>query len=372
MIDLGRQYNSLKSDYEFAFRDVMSSGHYIGGSHVKAIEYQIGQYLSIEHVISCANGTDALTIALLALDLDHGDEVIIPAFNYVSAAESCALLGLIPRFMDVDKVYFNLDAESLEDVINSHTRCIVVSHLFGQMADMDTIMDVARRHGLYVIEDFAQSFGAFCDNESNDERQYSGTLGHIGCCSFFPTKNLWCFGDGGMLCTKYKHLADKIRSIANHGQIHTKFYHEIVGMNSRLDALQAAFLVVNLKHLDSRLAQKRQLAKLYYDRLNGLEHIATPAVAVPNFHTFHQYVIREKSQRRDKLVVHLKNQGIESKVYYPVPLHQQIAYKAYYSPDQSLAVSEGICKEVLALPIHDLLSTSDVHYVCDQIHNFYE
>jgi dTDP-4-amino-4,6-dideoxygalactose transaminase len=367
MVDLKSQYQRLKVEIDEAIQSVIDASSFINGPAVKRFETNLAEYLEVKHVVGCANGTDALQIALMALDLKKRDEVIIPAFTYAAVAEVICLLGLLPVFVDVDSESFNMDASQIESSISAHTKAIIPVHLFGQAADMKTIMDIAKKHGLFVIEDNAQSLGAsVADSEGNIQKL--GGVGHIGCTSFFPSKNLGCFGDGGAIFTNDDNLADKIKMIANHGQ-KRKYYHSLIGVNSRLDTLQAAILDVKLNHLDDFILSRIEVAKAYTQGFRENANIKTPLEVQLN-HVFHQYVIKVDAAKRDNLKKYLSEHDIPTMIYYPLPLHQQEAYNEF-SGNSELKVSEQLCKEVLALPIHTEMSSSQVNYIIETVNSFF-
>ncbi len=371
MFDSAAVYLAHKSQYDSAYVSVMSSGRFIGGEEVYLLEEEVASYLSVHHVISCANGTDALVIALMALRLKLGDEVIVPAYNYISAVEAVMLLGLVPVFVDVDPISFNLEPSHLQFVIGERTRAIIVTHLFGQMADIDAIIGVAKKSGLYVVEDFAQAFGSYIEGHLSGSKRYAGTIGDIGCCSFFPTKNLACFGDGGMICTRDGELAVTLRAIANHGQLKEKYDHQFVGLNSRLDTLQAAFLRINLRCLEDKLNIQKINAATYQQRIGHIGEIRIPACHSFTTRTFHQYsIVLHQEDIRDKLRQYLADHGIETKVYYPMPVHKQNAYKAFNR--HPFPVSEALSRRIVSLPVHEKLNLEDIHYVCDHVIAFFQ
>ena len=368
MVDLRSQYLRLKEEIDPAMQAVLDSARYIKGPAVASFETHLAGYLDVEHVIGCANGTDALQIALMALGLEPGDEVIVPAFTYVATAEVIALLHLKPVMVDVRPDTFDLTAEVVEAAITPRTKAVVPVHLFGQTADMAPIMDVAHKHGIFVIEDNAQAIGA--RYEMAGSRLAAGTIGDIGTTSFFPAKNLGCFGDGGAIFTREEGLAARIRMIANHGQS-KRYYHDEIGVNSRLDALQAAILDVKLKHLDDFAARRRKVADTYDAAFSKLETVQTPVRSPKSDHVFHQYTLRIKDGRRDALKAHLNAQGIPANIYYPVPLYKQKAF-APFSEVKHLPVTEMLCKEVLSLPIHTEMRPEIQERIIQGVRSFYE
>lgn len=363
MVDVKGQYSKMKNEVDTAVLDVISSGAFINGPAVKSFQSNLESYLDVEHVIPCANGTDALQIALMALELKPGDEVIVPAFTYVATAEVIALLRLIPVMVDVDPGTFNLTPEILEQAITTRTKAVVPVHLFGQSCDMEGIMKVADKHGLFVVEDNAQAIGA--DFTFRDGTvQKTGTIGHIGCTSFYPSKNLGAFGDGGAIFTRDEALAKKLRKIANHGQ-DVRYYHDDIGVNSRLDSIQAAILDIKLKYLD-QYAAARQSAAQFYDRaFEGLEGIVIPKRATNSTHVFHQYTLLLKGINRADFQVALSAKGVPSMIYYPVPLYEQKAYAGVFSGGVDfLPVTDQLCKEVVSLPIHTEMTEDLLSYIC--------
>jgi dTDP-4-amino-4,6-dideoxygalactose transaminase len=356
MVDLKGQYLRIKEEVDSAVLDVINSTRFIKGPVVKKFEENLAKYLGVKHVIGCANGTDALQVAMMALDLKPGDEVIVPAFTYVATAEVIALLGLTPVMVDVNLNDFNIMIEGLEDMITERTKAIVPVHLFGQSADMDSIIELAKKHNLHVIEDSAQSIGA------SYKGQKSGTIGHIGCTSFFPSKNLGCMGDGGAIFTNDDDLAAKIRMLANHGQA-KQYHHTKIGVNSRLDAIQAAILDVKLNYLDE-YAAARQEAASRYDTLLKDSEFEIPYRNPDSDHVFHQYTL--KSTRRDEIRAGLTEKGIPHNVYYPIPLYKQKAFEKY-STGINLENTEQLCQSVLSLPMHTELTAQQQEYIVNQL-----
>ncbi|MDD2797184.1 MAG: DegT/DnrJ/EryC1/StrS family aminotransferase [Bacteroidales bacterium] len=369
MVDLVGQYNLIREEIDNAITNVVRSAAYINGAPVKQFATNLAQYLGVKHVIPCGNGTDALQIALMVLDLQPGDEVIVPAFTYIAPAEAALLLGLKPVFVDVDAHTFNIDVSKIESAISPKTKAIIAVHLFGQSCDMEAILAVANQHNLYVIEDNAQSIG--CEYCSSDGRKAkTGTMGHIGCLSFFPSKNLGCFGDGGAMLTNDDELANRLKMIANHGQ-EKKYYHEVVGVNSRLDTIQAAVLDVKLKHLDHYVESRRKAAQRYNELLQDCESVVCPKVSDGQQHVFHQYTLQVPAESRDALVKHLSEVGVPTMIYYPLPLHYQNAFRGKCRLSSSLAVSEHLSKTVLSLPMHTELTLEEQIFVCDEIKRFF-
>ena len=369
MVDLKGQYKKIKKEVDTAIRTCVDTTMFIGGPQVASFQKNLEKYLSVKHVIPCANGTDALQIAFMALGLQPDDEVIVPAFTYVATAEVIALLQLAPIMVDVDPKTFNITAEIVENAITPRTKAIVPVHLFGQSCDMEGIMEVAKRNNLFVVEDNAQAIGADYTFK-NGEKKKTGTIGDIGCTSFFPSKNLGCYGDGGALMTNDDELAKKIRLIANHGQV-VRYYHSVVGVNSRLDAIQAGILDVKLKHLDEYNAA-RQKAAAYYDKVfKKIKGLEIPTRQPNSTHVFHQYTLRVKNGKREALQQHLTQLGIPSMIYYPVPLYKQEAFAPYWKGGE-LPVTEGLSDEVVSLPMHTELNTPLLRHITEGVKSFFE
>lgn len=369
MVDLLGQYKKIKHEIDSAVIEVIESSAYINGPKVKEFQKNLEDYLGVSHVIPVANGTDALQIALMALDLKQGDEIIVPAFTYVATAEVIALLGLTPVMIDVDPDNFNLTGKIFEKAITKKTKAVVPVHLFGQNADMEDIMRIADKYGIYVIEDNAQAIGSIY-TFTNGEKKQAGTIGNIGTTSFFPAKNLGAFGDAGAIFTNDDTLASSIRIIANHGQSR-QYYHDKIGVNSRLDSIQAAILNIKLKYLDE-YASAREKAATYYDNaLSSIEEIQTPCRNKNSTHVFHQYTLRIKNGKRDALKKHLDNEGIPNNIYYPVPLYEQEAFKHLAGAVSFLPVTDMLCREVLSLPIHTELTTDIQDYIISAILKFF-
>lgn len=363
MVDTITQYAHIKNEVDAAVSEVIASGKYINGPTVHTFRKNLATYMGAEHVIACANGTDALQVALMALDLQPGDEVITVPFTFFATAEVMALLGLKPVFVDIDPLTFNIDASKIEAAITEKTRAIVPVHLYGQPADMATIMDIADRHQLYVIEDAAQSIGAAC-TLADGSTVKSGLVGHIGTTSFYPSKNLGAYGDAGAIFSNDPELADKCQVICNHGS-HKKYYHERIGVNSRLDSIQAAILDVKLRHLDTYNQQRQAAAAMYDELLGNVEGIVIPHRAAGVTHVFHQYTLRLTAGRakRDQMQAMLKARGIPSMVYYPIPLHLQDAYASYGFQEGDMPISEQYSGEVISLPMHSELDRAQVEYI---------
>ena len=370
MVDLSRQLQPIKEKIDAAIQGVLEASNFIQGEPVRDFEKNLAEWVGAKHVISCANGTDALQLALMALGLKPGDEVIVPTFTYVATAEVIALLGLRPILVDVDSQTFNIDVEAASPLITSRTKAIVPVHLYGQSANMEQIMIFAESHNLYVVEDTAQAIGAEVKFSDGSSRK-AGTIGHIGTTSFFPSKNLGCFGDGGAIFTNDDNIAVKLKMIANHGQ-RIKYYHDVVGVNSRLDTMQAAILDVKLNHLNS-YCEARQKAAAYYDStLKQVEQITIPFRSSFSTHVFHQYTIKVDGQySRDELKSYLAEQGIPSMIYYPLPLHEQKAYLEYMPEDTNYPISISLCNSVLSLPMHTHLKIEEQDYIVQNIKSFF-
>ena len=367
MVDLRSQYLKIKPRIDKSLLDTIDSGAFINGPAVKEFQLHLSAYLGASYTIGCGNGTDALQIALMALNLKPGDEVITTPFTFVATIEVIALLGLKVVFVDADADTFNINPAAIEAAITPRTRCILPVHLFGQPANMQAIMDIARKHSLFVIEDNAQSIGAECMVDGKMRK--TGTIGNIGTLSFYPSKNLSCFGDGGALTTNDEQLAKKIHQVANHGGA-VKYYHGMVWVNSRLDTVQAAILNIKLEHLDEYTTERRKAAEYYDNQLEGIEGVQIPHRAPNTTHVFHQYTL--KVQRRDELVAYLKEKGIPTMIYYPVPLHLQEAYKTEVYTAGSMPVAEQLCKEVLSLPMHTEMDLEQLEYITGHLINFYK
>lgn len=363
MVDTLTQYQHIKQEVDQAIRSVVESGAYIGGPAVNTFRQNLAKYLGAQHVIPCANGTDALQVALMALNLEPGDEVLTPAFTYFATAEVVALLQLKPVFVDVDPNTFLMDVSQLEGRITSRTRVILPVHLFGMCCDMAQIMQISRKHNLFVVEDNAQAIGATCTLE-NGTAPKAGTIGHIGCTSFYPSKNLGAYGDGGAIFTQDDRLAENIHMICNHG-CKVRYYHDIIGVNSRLDTIQAAILDIKLRHLDTYNANRQQAAAWYDELLGSVPGLQIPARAAHSTHVFHQYTLRilDGREKRDRVKSWMDNAGIPTMIYYPVPLHLQKAYAQYGFHEGDYPVSEMLSAQVISLPIHSELDREQVTYI---------
>lgn len=370
MVDLHGQYLRIKSEIDAAIQTVLDTTAFIQGPQVTEFAKALAQYNNVEHVIPCANGTDALQIAMMALDMNPGDEVILPVHTYVATAEVIALLRLKPVFIDVDEKTFNIDVSQLEEKITSKTKAIVPVHLYGQCADMEPILKIAKARNLHVIEDTAQALGA--DYTFSDGRKMkAGTMGTLGCTSFFPSKNLGCFGDGGAIFTHDSKLAEKIKMISNHGQ-KVKYHHDMIGVNSRLDTLQAAILLVKLKYLDEYARKRNEAAAYYDDKLKDLNKVIIPYRSANSTHVFHQYTLKTAGLDRDDFKNHLEKNGIPAMIYYPVPLHFQKAYKTPLYQEDSFPVTEKLSKTVISLPIHTEMSSEQLEFICFTIRSYFK
>ena len=370
MVDLKGQYQKIKTEIDEAVISCISSTSFINGPAVKEFQLNLEQYLGVKHVIPCANGTDSLQIAMMALDLKPGDEVICPAFTYVATAEVIGLLGLTPVMVDVDPNTFNIAAADIEKAITPKTKAIVPVHLYGQSCDMESIMKLAEKYNLYVIEDNAQAIGA--DYTFSDGRiAKTGTIGHIGSTSFFPSKNLGCYGDGGALMTNDADLAKKMRMIANHGQ-EKKYYHKVLGCNSRLDSIQAAILNVKIKHLDLYSQARNDMASFYDSAFAEIEEIEIPKRQLNSTHVFHQYTLKVKKGKRNELQKYLSEKEIPSMIYYPLPLYEQEAFQEFVKSDFKLPITEELCNQVLSLPIHTEMNVDKINFICNSVKSFFE
>ncbi len=369
MVDLKGQYLKIKDEVDAAIQHCIDNTAFINGPQVDEFRNGLSAYLNVKHVIPCANGTDALQIALMALSLQPGDEVIVPSFTYVATTEVIALLGLVPVMVDVDPNTFNITAELVETGITAKTKAIVPVHLFGQSANMEEIMELAAKFNLYVIEDNAQAIGSTYTFKDGRTAK-TGTIGHIGTTSFFPSKNLGCYGDGGAICTNDDELGAKIKMMANHGQV-KKYVHKYIGVNSRLDTLQAGILSVKLKHLD-QYSDARGAAATYYDKgLAQIQGIQIPVRNPQSTHVFHQYTLLIKDGRRDELKKFLESKEVPAMIYYPIPLNHQEAFKNISKVIGNLDASTTLCQSVLSLPIHTEMQESVQDYIISVIKEFY-
>ena len=370
MVDLNSQYLKIQDEIDEAVLKVIRDCSFINGPAVHDFENALSNYLGGAFVIPCANGTDALQIAMMALELNEGDEVIVPSFTYVATAEVIGLLKLKLVMVDVDLQNFNITYNSIKNAIGPKTKAIVPVHLFGQCADMEPILELAKEYGLFVIEDTAQAIGAEY-TFSDGTIKKAGTMGHIGCTSFFPSKNLGCYGDGGAIYTFDKILAQKIKMISNHGQV-KKYVHKYIGVNSRLDSIQAAVLKIKLKYLDQYNSARRSAGNLYDSLLANIEGVQTPVREVYSTHVFHQYTLIVKNGKRDELKNHLENLGIPAMIYYPIPLNEQEAFSDIGIISGTLENTEHLCNSVLSLPMHTELSNEQQKYISAHIENFFK
>jgi UDP-2-acetamido-2-deoxy-ribo-hexuluronate aminotransferase len=368
MVDLKGQYTKIHNEINDVVIENLRSANYINGPAISEFTNNLSNYLGGAHVIPCANGTDALQIAMMALGLQPGDEVIVPSFTYVATAEVIGLLGLIPVMVDVHPSLFNITFENIEKAVTSKTKAIVPVHLFGQCADMEPIMELAKSKGLYVIEDTAQAIGAKY-TFSTGEIKHAGTIGDIGCTSFFPSKNLGCYGDGGAVYTQNQELAYKIKMISNHGQA-KKYIHKCIGVNSRLDTIQAAILNIKLKYLDEYSHSRNIAAELYDRLLADVNNLQIPIRSIKSTHVFHQYTLVIKNNKRDALKQYLEQRNIPAMIYYPIPLNEQEAYRNLGITPDILIETPRLCREVLSLPMHTELTSDQQIYISDAIKSF--
>ncbi len=381
MVDLKGQYTHIKPEIDQAVIDVVDSTAYINGPAVQSFQANLEKYLDVKHVIPCANGTDALQIAMMGLGLKPGDEVITADFTFAATVEVIALLGLTPVLVDVDPETYNIDINAIEKAITPKTKAIVPVHLFGHVANMDAIMDLAKAHDLKVIEDNAQAIGADYTFKNGSSKK-AGTIGDVGATSFFPSKNLGCYGDGGAIFTNNDELAHTIRGIVNHG-MYERYHHDVVGVNSRLDSIQAAILDIKLKHLDTYNSRRQDAARAYSKALQNHQAIVTPTTFTHkscdincsicdtcDCHVFHQYTIRITNGKRDHLAEHLKEKNIPFGIYYPIPLHLQKAYADKRYNEKDFKVTNQLVDEVISLPMHTELDTEQIEFITNTILEF--
>jgi len=363
MVDLISQYEKIKPSVNKAIETVLNNATFINGPEVNEFKTNLKEYLNVKHVIPCANGTDALQISLMALGLKPGDEVITPSFTYIATTEVIALLNLKPIFVDVDKETFCLDSKKIEEAITPNTKAIVPVHLYGQAANMNEILEIAKKHNLFVVEDNAQAIGS--DYKLNNGKIVkTGSLGDIGCTSFFPSKNLGCYGDGGALFTNDDELANTIKQIANHGQS-VKYYHDIVGCNSRLDSIQAAVLNIKLQKLDEYIESRRIVANFYDKAFSNLNGVTIPFRSDDSKHVFHQYTLILDGPDRDKLHKSLADYNVPSMIYYPVPAHRQKMFQEFNSKELDLPITDWLTKRVISLPIHTEMEANQLTHICN-------
>lgn len=368
MVDTHSQYLAIKSEVDTAIHEVLDSAAYINGKAVQQFTQSLGEYLNVKHTIPCANGTDALQIAMMALGLEPGDEVITPSFTYIATTEVVALLKLTPVFVEVDPHTFCIDPASVRKAITPKTKAIVPVHLYGHAAPMEAIMAIAKEFNLYVIEDNAQAIG--CDYTFSDgTTKKTGTIGTIGATSFYPSKNLGAYGDGGAIFTNDDQLAHQMKMIANHGQ-QKRYYHEVVGCNSRLDSIQAAVLNIKLKKLDEYNAARQKVAAFYNHAFANHPAVITPFVASYSTHVYHQYTLQLKGVNRDELVAYLAAHQIPSMIYYPVPGHRQDMFSAFGLKEMVLPITDELTNSVISLPIHTEMNEEQLNYICLNVLNF--
>ncbi len=370
MVDLGSQYQNIAKEIDESVLAVVRSTQYINGPAVKSFNKNLADYLKVNHVMGCANGTDALQIALMALGLKRGDEVIVPAFTYAATAEVIGLLQLSPVMIDVDPDTFNTTAELIEKAITPKTKAIVPVHLFGQSTDMEDILALAKAHNLFIIEDNAQAIGADYTFKDGTVKK-TGTMGHVGCTSFFPSKNLGAYGDGGAMFCNDDEIADNLKMIANHGQ-KKRYYHDVIGVNSRLDSIQAAILDIKLRHLDQYSSNRAQVAKTYDEGFESVAALQTPKRQHNSTHVFHQYTLRVKNGKRNELQQYLAEKEIPSMIYYPIPLYKQDAFKEFYNSSQGLPATEILSDQVISLPIHTEMKSDVQGYIIDSVKSFFK
>jgi dTDP-4-amino-4,6-dideoxygalactose transaminase len=369
MVDLKSQYDKIKDVVNTSIQEVLDTNTYINGPQVHKFQKNLEEYLGVKHVIPCANGTDALQIAMMGLDLKPGDEVITADFTFAATVEVIALLKLTPVLVDVDLVNMNISIEGIKRAITPKTKAIVPVHLFGRAANMEAIMQIAKEHNLYVIEDNAQAIGANC-KFSDGTKKKAGTIGHVGSTSFFPSKNLGCYGDGGAIFTNFDDLAHKIRGIVNHG-MYERYHHDVVGVNSRLDSVQAAVLNAKLPLLDQYNTTRQNAARKYTTAFQGHKNIIAPSICeICDCHVFHQYTLRIINADRDGLMQHLLDKGIPCAIYYPIPLHSQKAYKDVRYREEDFPVTNQLVKEVISLPMHTELDDEQIKFITDSVLEF--
>jgi erythromycin biosynthesis sensory transduction protein eryC1 len=369
MVDLKGQYEPLKEQIQKSFNQVLESTAFINGPQVHSFQKELEDYLGVKHVIPCANGTDALQIAMMGLGLKPGDEVITADFTFAATVEVIALLGLVPVLVDVEKDTFNIDIEAIKKAITPKTKAIVPVHLYGRPANMEAILEIAKEHNLFIIEDNAQAIGADYTFK-NGKKQKLGTIGNVGATSFFPSKNLGCYGDGGAIFTNDDELAHILRGIVNHG-MYIRYHHDVVGVNSRLDTLQACVLSVKLPHLDTYNQKRRAAAKKYSEKLQQNPNIIVPEIPEgETSHIFHQYTIRIINGKRDALAEYLTEKGVPFGIYYPIPLHSQKAYADERYNDKDFPVTNQLVKEVISLPMHTELDDEQIDFITKLIIDF--
>jgi dTDP-4-amino-4,6-dideoxygalactose transaminase len=369
MVDLKSQYEKIKDEVNASIQEVLDTNTYINGPLVHQFQADLEKYLGVKHVIPCANGTDALQIAMMGLDLKPGDEVITADFTFAATVEVIALLQLTPVLVDVDMNNMNISLEAIKKAITPKTKAIVPVHLFGRAVNMDAIMEIAKEHNLYVIEDNAQAIGADFTSKDGSKTKV-GTIGHVGATSFFPSKNLGCYGDGGAIFTNDDALAHKLRGIVNHG-MYERYHHDVVGVNSRLDSMQAGVLKAKLSRLDEYNKARQEASRKYSMALGVNKNIVVPMICdTCDCHVFHQYVIRLTNGKRDGLLAHLQGKDIPCAIYYPIPLHSQKAYADTRYNEEDFPITNQLCKEVIALPMHTELDDEQIKFITDSILEF--
>jgi UDP-2-acetamido-2-deoxy-ribo-hexuluronate aminotransferase len=369
MVDLLGQYSKISDEIDAAMAKVIRSSAFINGPEVASFQKNLAQYTGAGFAIACGNGTDALQIALMALGLERGDEIITTPFTFIATVEAIALLGLKPVFADTCRRCFNINPRAIEKLITEKTRVILPVHLYGQCTNMDAVMEIAGNHRLFVVEDAAQALGSEYTFRNGINKK-AGTIGHIGCTSFFPSKNLGCFGDGGAMLTSDPELAEKMRAITHHGT-KVKYYHDSIGVNSRLDTLQAAILDVKLKYLDEYNRARARAAKYYDEALAGITLLELPERTKGSTHIFHTYTLKLRAQDRDPFREFLKEHGVPTMVYYPLPMHLQKAYAGYGYKAGDFPVSEELCATVVSIPMHTELTGLQLEYICNTIHRYF-
>lgn len=370
MVDLKGQYDKMQKEIDEAVLNVIRSTAYINGPEVKNFKKELEEYLGVKHVIPCANGTDSLQVSMMALGLKPGDEVITSAFTFIATAEVVALLGLKPVFVDIEPDTFNINPDEIEKAITPKTKAIVPVHLFGQTCNMERIMEISKKHNLYVIEDACQSIGSdyiFQDGT----KQKSGTIGHVGCTSFFPSKNLGAYGDGGAIFTNDDKLAEELSVVVNHG-MKVRYYHDYIGVNSRLDSIQAAILRIKLKQLDNYAAARRKAADYYDQAFENCENLITPKRSSFSTHVFHQYTLVTKNIDRDELQKYLQSKDVPAMIYYPVPLHLQKVFGDVNKMKGMLPITEELSEKVISLPMHTELDEEQLKYITDSVLEFFK
>ena len=371
MVDLKTQYEFIKDEVDSSVLDIFKNGTFINGPSVKKFQSDLENYLNVKHVIPCANGTDALQIALMSLDLQPGDEIITSDFTFAATVEVIALLRLKPVLVDIEEETFNINCDEIQKAITPKTKAIIPVHLFGQVANMDRVMDIAKTNNLFVIEDNAQGIGSTYFS-SNNTKQKSGTIGDIGTTSFFPSKNLGCYGDGGAIFTNSDDLAHTIRGIVNHG-MYVRYHHDVVGVNSRLDSVQAAILSVKLPLLDFYNERRKEASLLYSNELNQNKNLLTPIVKNDcQSHVFHQYTLRVLSGNRDELSKFLNDHNIPHGIYYPIPLHKQKAYTDVNYNEENFKISNMMSEQVISLPMHSELDNDQIKFICNKVNEFFK